>query len=51
MNILPFFLHTCDNFIVSTINVLLIKTKHNNNSNNNNNNNNNVFTRQLRKNI
>ena len=49
MNILPFFLHTCDNFIVSTINVLLIKTKHNNN--NNNNNNNNVFTRQLRKNI
>ena len=48
MNILPFFLHTCDNFIVSTINVLLIKTKHNNNNNNNNNN---VFTRQLRKNI
>ena len=48
MNILPFFVHTCDNFIVSTINVLLIKTKHNNNNNNNNNN---VFTRQLRKNI
>ena len=48
--IFTFFQHICDNFIVSIINVLLIKTKQNNN-NDNHNNSNNVFTWKLRKNI